>query len=224
MYLSILFATPAQTTSIISHLVPVMYKTHPKVPDSCHLPSIASLLHFLVTAYPSQSRYSEHLSSLSTAFVPSAARAWLRELTRCLSQHNFIRIEQLTTRCTLTQILEAEASRSSLRRCPNGPQDLAMEALSTLLDTLRAKARDTSWIILRSVYRELSCPKPNDEASLFTRNWLLRSLLLRSNTQAEGSEDDTVLVDTWIQQHVTLGDIKAKEGVEGRWIVCKVKV
>ena len=223
MYLSILFAAPTQTSSIVSHLVPIMYRAYPEPPKSCSLASIASLLHFLAIAYPSQSRYSEHLTSLPIAFVPSRARAWLRDQARCLRQHNFARIEQLTNRRALMQTLATEAGDSSSDRHAEAPHNLPMEALCTLLDTLRSKARDTTWAILRSVYRELSCPKPTDEASLYTRKWLLQSLLLSNVAQSENSEDGTALVDTWIQQRVTVGDLRAKEGVEGRWIVCRVK-
>lgn len=226
MHLSIIFGTPAQTTSVISHLVPNMYDAHSELHKSCSRVSIISLVYFLVAAYPSQSRYSDHLNSLPAAFVSSSTRSWLRELTRCIRQHNFARLEQLTNRHASMQALNSGAHVPLIGQPPSAPQgqELAQEALSTLLDTLRVKARDTTWTILRSAYRELHCPKPTDVASMYTRDWLLRSLLLRSVACKEEVEDDIALVDTWVQERAMLGEMRPKENTEGRWIVCKVNI
>ena len=35
--------------------------------------------------------------------------------------------------------------------------------------------------------------------------------------------DDAKLLDIWIQARVICGELRQKEGVEGRWIICKMK-
>ena len=225
MFLSILFASPVQTTSVISHLIPDMYKAHQELPATSSFAAIASLLHFLATAYPSQNRYFEHLATVPTALLRPDALRWLKDLTRSLRQQNFARLEQLTSRSAVIKALpeEARPRPSSETSTTGAPSNLALEALCTLLDVLRSRARDTTWAILRSAYRELSCPKPTGDAVLSTREWLLRSLALRNVGFIKDGSDDETLLDLWMQQRVTLGDLRAKEGIEGRWIVCKVK-
>lgn len=222
MYLSVIFSTPVQTTSIISHLVPSMYKAQPNVTKSCQLTSITSLLHLLATGYPSQSRYSEHLNSIPIDYLSPSVRSWLRELTRALRLHNFACIERSTNRYAMLNCLNLGTTETP-RDDSNAPRDIAIEALATLLDMLRSKASATAWSILRSAYYELSCPIPSEGTGSLARDWLLRSLLLRTVAFKDDAVDNTAILDTWIRERLTLGELKPKEGVEGRWIVCKVK-
>lgn len=199
-----------------------MYKTPPHATKSRQYATVASLLHFLITAYPSQSRYSEHLSSIPTDYISSGVRSWLRELTRALRLHNFAWLERYTSRDVLLDRLDC-ASIGVPRNESNAPRDLATEALATLLDALRSKASVTTWAILRSAYYELSCPTPSEGTSSLTRDWLLRSLLLCDVAFKEDADDDTAILDTWIQGKHKLGELRPKEGVEGRWVICKVR-
>ena len=83
------------------------------------------------------------------------------------------------------------------------------------VDSLRAKVRETAWTVMRSAYRELAC----HVGSMDTRNWLERSLCLKSTI----SESFTIPLEQFLDQQSSLGTIRAKEGVEGRWIVCKIR-
>lgn len=224
MYLSILFASPAQTTSVISHLVPEIYKAHPDLPGGCTTASVTSLLHFLVAAYPSQMRFSEHLGTIPKAHLPPETGKWLGDLTRALRQHNFARIDRLSARSAVSHCLPTPTALTAPRGAPfaGAPADLASEALYTLLDSLRAKARDTTWLILRSAYRELSCPIPKDASPSFTRDWLVRSLALRGVASKNEKAGDEVLLDAWIAERASKGELRAKEGMDGRWIVAKI--
>ncbi|EKM51603.1 uncharacterized protein PHACADRAFT_261845 [Phanerochaete carnosa HHB-10118-sp] len=226
MYLSILFSSPKDTASVVSHLIPGMYKTRSSLPETCSMAVTASLLYYLVTAYPSQSRYFEHLGLIPKALLRETTRKWLRELTRALRQHDYARTEQLAGRGAMEIALGIDTAGIPTSNEPQSgsPPDLAIEALYDLLDSLRSRARDTTWTILRSAYRELSCPKPsNVPASIITRNWLLQSLLLRSVASHCDKRDDESLLDTWIQERVSRAELRPKDGAEGRWIVCKVK-
>ncbi|KAI0795253.1 hypothetical protein BC629DRAFT_1506416 [Irpex lacteus] len=231
LYFSIIFNSPAQTTSVITHLLPSMYQA---LPDSS--PMVASLLsslHFLVAGYPSQSRYFEHLHSLPPPFLPEScpARSWLQDLARTLRTRNYSRQESLTSRETCQGVLKAAgAPRAADDAHPSHkysyPIDLVLESMCTLMDSLRTKARETNWLVLRVAYRELSLPKPSDSDPAPTRLWLYRSLALGSVARAShsGTIDAISLLDAWIESRQAQGDIRAKEGVEGRWTVTKPKL
>jgi hypothetical protein len=83
------------------------------------------------------------------------------------------------------------------------------------LDALRKKARASFWGVIRGAYREVSC-NPNFED---TRSWLSRSLCLESIL----SEDLTLEPEAWLDEESTVGHTRRKEGVEGKWIICKVR-
>lgn len=105
------------------------------------------------------------------------------------------------------------------------PDDLALEAMCVLVDGVRAKARATAWLVIRSAYRELHCvssPADVPVAHASTSEWLARSLALRP-LGCPGIEA-TKAVDVWLEQKCTEGEVRRKEGAEARWIVCKVPV
>ena len=92
--------------------------------------------------------------------------------------------------------------------------------MCVLVDSVRAKARATAWLVIRSAYRELHCvPPPVDVpvVAASTSEWLARSLALHP---AEAMK----AVDIWLEQKCAEGEVRRKEGAEGRWIVCKVPV
>lgn len=228
LYLAALFSSPVQTTSILSQLLPHMYLSHEEH-HSRSLPIvILSCLHFLATAYPSQSRFLEHIASLPSYLLPksSDAQRWLWNLARSLRQRNFARLEQLTARATFsTLVAAAQSQEAPSSKASGAPDDLALEVIATLVGALRTKARETVWSVLRSAYRELSCPTPDatqesDEPS--TRVWLRRSLLLAPVTLPTDGQIDSTLIDDWLKTKHASGNVRPKEGVEGRWMVLKI--
>ncbi|KAI6112319.1 hypothetical protein EV401DRAFT_209343 [Pisolithus croceorrhizus] len=102
--------------------------------------------------------------------------------------------------------------------------DLPQAALRVLLSRLRAKARDHAWVVFRSAYREMS-----EEDEL--KRWLERYLALESveGASLEGMEERVSLglgkitFDDWIRERERDGHIRRREGVVGRWVVCKVR-
>ncbi|GJE88487.1 hypothetical protein PsYK624_045700 [Phanerochaete sordida] len=224
MYSAILFSSPKDATSAISLLIPGLYKSQSRPPPTCPAAVTASLLYYLLVAYPSQSRYGEHLDYVPKGLIPDGIRQWLRDLTRALRQHSYSRLERLTERGAVETALGSASARPANEPKPGAPSDLALEALCGLLDSIRSRARDTTWTILRSAYRELSCPKPTDApASTFTRDWLLRCLLLRRVAPNDDKKSDEQLLDDWLTERVSRAELRPKDGAEGRWIVCKLK-
>lgn len=223
MLLSIIFASPAQTTSVITHLIPNMYKAHKDLQKRSTLSIVASLLHFLVAAYPSQSRYFEHLSTIPRTFLSPETQRWLKDLTRALRQRSYAILGQMTSRSSALAALHIDKEAETGKSTMDNPSYLALEAIFTLLDTLRAKARDTTWAIVRAAYREFYCPVTNDPTPPPVRDWLVRSLALQPVASRKEDVDDAKLLDIWIQERVTCGELRQKEGVEGRWIICKMK-
>ncbi|KAJ3535086.1 hypothetical protein NM688_g7027 [Phlebia brevispora] len=231
LYLTALFSSPVQTTSVISQLLPHMYLPYAALPSSSLPATIVSLVHFLLTAYPSQSRFFEHLGSLPSTFLPrsSDARHWLWDLARALRQRNYARLEQLTKRETFSEFLKdgiANRPPPSNQSQPVGPENLPLDAVCTLVDALRSKARETIWTVIRSAYRELSCPKSSngsDEVESPTRVWLRRSLVLLPLTVLANGQNNISVVDDWLEKRKERGELRPKEGVEGRWLVLKAK-
>jgi len=252
LYLSIIFRSPKQTSSILSHLLPHLYfsststglfRTHRALPAT-----LISLFHHILEGYPSQSRYYEHLHSLPRAFLPreSEAYQWLRGLARSLRTRNFARLDRLTQQEAFERFISTDSPpasagvspmppNSEANVSPGAPANLAREALSTLVDALRQRARETTWLVLRSAYRELHCPPASvsagddgnatTEVPPSTRDWLARSLTLRPiMSDNEQPPDIGKLVDEWLMQKSAVGEVRRKEGpgMEDRWLVCKV--
>lgn len=222
MFLSIIFNAPAQTTSVISHLIPTLYQAVSEPTKRRTETVLLSLLHFLVAGYPSQSRYFEHLHSLPNSFLTlnHPARRWVQDLTQTLRFRNYARLDENTSREACSRLFPVPNPPT----CPvDSPHtDLTLQALHTLADALRAKARETHWTIVRTAYRELSLPRSSEAEPALTRDWLCRTLTLRS-IGSGGAEDVVHLVDTWIASKAKQGDVKQKEGLEERWIVTKPK-
>lgn len=168
-------------------------------------------MHQLLVTYPSQGPFHQHLDSIPHQFFPkdSSARKWLTSLASHLRNRQYASFERQTRRSTTLDILGLEA-----RDC-NPEEHLGLLAVLAAVDNLRARIRETAWTVVRSAYRELAC----HVESVNTRSWLERSLCLQSST----SDIFTVTLEQFLEQQRLLGAIKSKEGVEGRWIVCKIR-
>jgi hypothetical protein len=195
--------------SILSHLSSHLY-IGSKPPAPTIQITLISLLFYLVSNYPSQVMFRERIDSLSSSFLPhgTAGRMWITSLAFCLRSMNYARFEELTNLKTLLNCLSTSPPSFS---CPNG--NLGMEAFQILLTSLRSKTREKTWNIIRSTYRELPCHVGSP-----TRNWLMRTLCLHD---AGSSDDLDEKLDRWMDEKGSTGHVKKKEGIEGRWIVCK---
>ena len=169
---------------------------------------LVSLLHHLVTSYPSQSTYNQQRTQIPLR-KQSRVSNWLISLTGSLRTRNYARFESLSRKESVLEIIKE--SNGTLEE--NG--DLGLRAVLLLVESLRRKVGDSAWDTIRSAYRELSC----DPASLGTKAWLRRSLCLDSVILDDSSSE----VESWLEQKVPLGHVRRKEGVEGRWIICKVR-
>ncbi|KAF9012970.1 hypothetical protein BDZ89DRAFT_1023750 [Hymenopellis radicata] len=191
--LGILFDTPRDILSVIPHLLSELY---PKNKDAPHqtLTILVSLLHNLNAGFPSQLPYRQTIDEIphSLNFTGTEAHAWLKRLTKSLRTRNYVHFEQLTRRTSTLELLQSGS-------------DLAQKAFDFLISKLRARARQRTWLILRSVYRELSL-----HAETESRRWLSRCLAFPPDE-----------LDAWIASESALGHVRKKEGAEGRWIVVK---
>lgn len=173
----------------------------------------------------------------------------MNDLARCLRRRSYANLEELTCRHAFTSFfLKSDQSASETSKTQDAtlidaknanfwagaPAHLALEAACVLIDALRAKARETTWLVLRSAYRELHClPSCSDNVELkpdtgtvsSTAHWLIHSLALHSVTSGlEHTESADKLVNEWLAERCTAGEVRRKDGagMEGRWIVCKV--
>jgi hypothetical protein len=222
LYLSIVFESPRQPPSIIPHLIPSVCQTAPCSQPLRLATLIVSLLYHLEMTYPSQSTFRKHLDSIPHTLLPrdSTTYQWISALARSLRMKNYPRFDRLSqisnivstlgepvggllTIASLTTALRTDASR-----------ELAHAAILTTLHTLRMKARDSFWAVLRSAYNELACtPNAGD-----SKQWLTRSLCLESPL----SEDLTMDPEMWLDEQARAGQVLAKEGVKGRYL-CKFR-
>ncbi|KAI0081638.1 hypothetical protein K474DRAFT_1694975 [Panus rudis PR-1116 ss-1] len=231
LYLSILFESPAQATSVISHLLPGVYLSFAELPASALTASLLSLLHFLLASYPSQSRFFEHLATLPPRFIPKESEQcrWIESLAKALRTRNYARLDGLTDADALKKLvpstLQEPTPKPPEARQLNVAFNLPLSALHTQVNALRAKARESAWMVIRSAYRELHID-PAAESPSSTHCWLYRSLALRpvKYDPKDGSSDEIAQLDTWFQEKSKAGEVRPKEGVAGRWIVCKIKI
>ncbi|KAJ7256778.1 hypothetical protein B0H12DRAFT_1111668 [Mycena haematopus] len=210
LYLAILFDSPRHINPVIPALMSYFHLPSTE-PDRNYVESIlVCLLHQLVTAYPSQREFHASLASVPTAFFAegSSARVWIISLAGCIRAQNYAKIDKLTQ----IAALPAGATVSSSALPQN--KELPRKALYHLVASLRSRTREMAWTVLRSAYRELSCQV---DPQLNTRPWLDRSLGLRSDIPGQCS----ISLDEWLDRESGLGHVRRKDGVEGRWIVCK---
>ena len=227
LFLAILFDSPRQTTTILSHLIPDLYSniTTPLF----HLTTLLSLVHHLAAAYPSQNTFRQHLRSLPHSLLcpDSQSHVWIASLASCLRSLNYSKFEELTRPSSFLSLLRVthepnrKDSSATVPTSISAPLDtsslnLAKRAFYALVDSLRTKAREKTWHVIRSAYRELACHSESGTS----RDWLERSLSLQPIVSACKGVD----VDEWLENKSQEGQVRKKDGAsEGRWIVCKVR-
>jgi len=185
--------------------------------QNCVETVLVCLLHHLAAAYPSQREFHSSLASVPKAFFPdgSLARPWITSLAGCIRARNYAKIDKLTQISALPVGDTAASSAVQMTALPQDPsRELSQKALYHLVDSLRNKTREMAWTVMRSAYRELSCQV---DPQLNTRAWLERSLGLIGGIPGECS----IGLDEWLDRESGLGHVRRKDGVEGRWIVCK---
>ncbi|KAJ3513488.1 hypothetical protein NLJ89_g2918 [Agrocybe chaxingu] len=211
LHLSVLFESPKQTTSIIPHL----FATDPPlIPKPTIYSILGSLLYFLVVPYPSQSRYHEHLDSVPRSLLSRKSELflWLSSLTKSLRMRNYAKFAALAQKAIIVQFIDSfRELHETKTEGAHKVDKLGLEAVLFFMDALRQKAAESSWTIVRSAYRELWLDYES------TKTWLPRSLCLDS------IQDDrpSVKIEDWMRSRVSMGHMRPKDGVEGRWIVCK---
>ena len=129
---------------------------------------------------------------------------------------NYAKFESLSCKKSVLEVIgESTTTLDENEHRFHADNDLGTRALLILVDSLRRKVGDSAWDTIRSAYRELSC----DPTSLGTKTWLRRSLCLDSVVLDDSGSE----VEGWLEQKLPLGHVRRKEGVEGRWIICKVR-
>ncbi|KAG6377003.1 hypothetical protein JVT61DRAFT_1046 [Boletus reticuloceps] len=215
LYLSVVFNSPLQTTSILPRLVPYIYLASPG-PQPYRLTTILILLlHHLVISFPSQQAYLEQIKYLVPNLLerPSAAYFWISALARSLRTSNFVQFEKLSHPDAFEHLLPSSCPISSSNdRAAIVFRDLPRNAIHALVSRLRLKAREEAWIVVRNAYRELSS---SDE----TQMWLGKRLFFDNF----GFEATVVRFDEWVREKCRDGHLRPKAGVEGRWMVCKAR-
>ena len=187
---------------------------------------LTSLLHFLTVYYPSQSAYHQHLASIPEILLPRKSEEfmWLLSVTKSMRMRNYAKFSTLVQEISVSELLDTiqinssapqgSGSRSGLVTSPQ-TNNLARKAVYCLVDTLKEKFAETSWGVIRSAYRELSC----DQNSRETKTWLKRAL----NLASIGAENDDSRLEVWLGDKASAGHVRRKEGSEGRWIICKAR-
>ncbi|KAI0270025.1 hypothetical protein BC834DRAFT_584373 [Gloeopeniophorella convolvens] len=211
LWLSIIFHSQAQTTSILSRLLPDIYlSVTPLSSTSLQLTILLASLHSLDVHYPSQRAFLELSKSLpqSLAF-DDERKAWLRDLSRSLRRGGYSHFGRLTQAPTLESL-------AKIPRAPNSPRsgpDLGLLSLQTLVASLRERLRLSAWRTIRCAYREFALPVSD------TATWLSDTLLLEAEREKEGGRPGEDRVQQWFSSREQLGEVGKKEGAEGRWTV-----
>ncbi|KAH9980139.1 hypothetical protein BGW80DRAFT_1273599 [Lactifluus volemus] len=107
LWLSIIFHSHAQTTSILSRLLPDLYLKH-MTSSSC-LAILAACLHSLDLHYPSQRAYFDLLKSLPPSIpLRKDHQLWLRELSCSLRRGGYSQFRRLTQMSSLVRLVAPE--------------------------------------------------------------------------------------------------------------------
>ncbi|KAF4591017.1 hypothetical protein EYR40_009614 [Pleurotus pulmonarius] len=203
LFLAAIFGSKKQLNSII----PQLPSLHSSVSEAAHL---VSLVHCLTEQYPRQGVFQQHFDLLPPSFLPrdSAARKWITSVAASLRTHNYVKFAELTHPDAFSHFTAGKASPSA--SADNSTAHLALQAV---VDSLRRRSRDETWNILRTSYREWSCQHDYD----YTRTWLEKSLVLTSVSPS----GQNITAEQWLEGHTKDRHVRPKEGVDGRWIVCK---
>ncbi|KAK0464363.1 uncharacterized protein EV420DRAFT_1038279 [Desarmillaria tabescens] len=209
-HLAILFNVHRQIGSIIPHLFVDLLPANVSDEKDPSVTILVCLLYHLVAEYPSQITYRHFLDSLPSVFKfkDTPAHAWIKNLSQSIRTRNYVHFESLTRQSALVGLVGDRCSD------PAAIQHVEHLAFYSLVDSLHSRNRSTTWTVLRSAYRELSS-HPESE----TRAWLTRTLVLHLVASSKVVTD----LDGWLESESLLGHIRRKEGIDGRWIVCKVQ-
>ncbi|KAF7364895.1 Pre-mrna-splicing factor cwc22 [Mycena venus] len=204
--LAVLFDSPRHISPVIPALMTYFHLPSTEPHSNCVETVLICLLHHLVAAYPSQREFHAFLASMPKAFLPdgSLARVWITSLAGYIRARNYAKIDKSTQISALPVAAVPKESKP----------DLSRQAIYHLVDFLRNKTREMAWEVMRSAYRELSCQV---DPQLDTRAWLERSLGLLGSIPGQYN----ISLDEWLNRESGLGHVRRKDGVEGRWIVCK---
>lgn len=210
-YLSVIFNSAKQIAAAMSHLVPDAYQNLTCPKPLCRPTVVLSLLYHLVASYPSQASYCQHMSLIPPSLFPrqSGAHHWIQNLASALRTRNYSRFSQFYKKQSMTIVFEDSVPGGDV----SNTQTVKI-AILAILDDLRSKARDTSWAVLRSAYREL------DSSVDLTSTWLTTSLSLQPLLV---TDDRTWTPQSWLNEQSTRGHTRQKEGFQEKWIICKVR-
>ncbi|KAJ7079745.1 hypothetical protein B0H15DRAFT_857904 [Mycena belliarum] len=217
LYLSVLFDSPRQISPVIPALVSYL-QLSPMAPHPHRTqPILVCLLYHLVAGYPSQREFHAQFAALPKDFFPddSPARVWMTSLAGCIRARNYTKLDRMTQLSALPVTEDpVDTPVATLSLSPESDLELGRKAFFHLVDSLRNKTREMAWTVMRAAYRELSCQA---DPRIDTRSWLGRSLGLLSSIPGGTNVD----LDRWLERESGFGHIRKKDGVDGRWIVCK---
>ncbi|KAI0297695.1 hypothetical protein BC826DRAFT_150297 [Russula brevipes] len=134
LWLSIIFRSHAQTTSILDPLLPDLYLSVTTPPEgfSCLTVLLASL-HALDRHYPSQRAFFDLSRNLPPSFaVRDDHQIWLRELSCSLRRDGYSQFRRLTQRTSLVRLVAPNVRDRTHTDHRPGP-DLALLSLQTLV-------------------------------------------------------------------------------------------
>ena len=173
--------------------------------------------------YPSQRSYRQHFDTIPPEIFPkeSVGFQWITSIASSLRVQNYALFGRLLRRATVLKAISNSDDDLVVALKPlaiSTQQEISYtlprQAILGLVDSLAQKFRTTTWDIIRSTYREISC-----NGSESAQDWFQRSLCLLPlapyGRKMEGDE--------WLEGQSALGHTRRKEGIAGRWIVCKVR-
>jgi hypothetical protein len=218
LWLSIIFRSHAQTTSILTALLPDLYLSAkpPKGETSSFLTVLLASLHSLERHYPSQRAFFDLSKSLPPSFaLGKEHQVWLRGLSSSLRRNGYSQFHRLARNASLVRLVALENTDPTPTPQQIGP-DLRLLSLQMLVASLRDHLRLSVWCTIRSAYREFALPVSN------TATWLSEVLLLEPDMGQQEASKDKDLVQVWFTSREDLGEVVRKDGIDGRWAM-KVK-
>jgi hypothetical protein len=211
LWLSIIFHSQAQTTSILSPLLPDLYLSVWKGGASSCLTVLLASLHSLERHYPSQRAFFDLSKSLPPSFaLRDDHQVWLRELSCSLRRSGYSQFGRLTQKATLVRLVASETPDQTPR---HQDPDLALLSFQTLVAGLRDRLRLSAWCTVRGAYREFALPLRD------TTTWLSNVLLFEAETGKQEAHKDSDRVQLWFTSREHLGEVVRKDGMDGRWTV-----
>uniref|UniRef100_D8PY39 Uncharacterized protein n=1 Tax=Schizophyllum commune (strain H4-8 / FGSC 9210) TaxID=578458 RepID=D8PY39_SCHCM len=224
LFLAVISSNHRRISPIVSQITPELYQGIERPHPNATLALTIALLYHLATSFPSQAVYQQQLASFqqgSPSLLPpdSPEYTWIKALAASLRQMNVARFSRLAkpptaTAQSLTTTPQGPAATARNPTIPRSSRALAENALHAALGMLRERVCDHAWSVLRAAYKELSSTA--DGAP-----WLARSLALGGGPDSNDGESGSEELTRWLEEQEQLGRVKRKEGLEGRWLVCK---